>query len=166
MTRKHRQLAVVGLTAIWLTGCSYQTDRPFPSNVKTVHVEPFKSRVFRRRIEMRLTEAVKKRITMDTDYRLADQSKADTVLFGEILNVKQGTIGHDFVLNQPRETQLTLVVSFQWKDLRTGEILVDRPRWLQTFDYSRPVGEREVDALNGVCDRMAEQIVEEVMSEW
>jgi hypothetical protein len=70
------------------------------------------------------------------------------------------------MLNRPRETQLTLVVSFEWKDLRTGKILVERKRWLQTFDYSRPVGENEAIALTGVVDRMAKRIVDQMEAEW
>ena len=160
---------LMGLAAATLVagGCGYSTHRPFRSDVTTVYVAPFGSKEFRRRIEMNLTEAIKKRIQMDTPYRLADQKTADTLLRGEVLEVKQATLGRDFrFTDMPRETQLTLIVSFQWKDLRSGDILVERQRWLQTCDYSPLVGETDFDGLNGAVDRMAETIVEQMMTDW
>ncbi len=167
MKPKKIYLSVLMAAAIVCGGCSsYSSQRPFRKDVKSICVKTFDSRVFRRRIEMKLTEALRKRIKLDTPYRLADENVADTVLKGEILEIRQGTLGRDFRTNLPRETQLTLVVSFEWKDVRTGELLVSRQRWLQTYDYSRPVGEREFDAINGAVDRMAETIVEQMMADW
>jgi len=147
-------------------GCGYTTERPFRRDVTTVHVEPFASKAFRRRIEMNLTEAIKKRIQMDTPYRLADKGIADTELTGEVLEVRQATLGRDFRSNLPRETHLLLAVRFQWKDLRTGKVLVKRDRWIQSFDYARPVKETEFIALQGAIDRMAETIVEQMEADW
>jgi len=115
MNNKLIHLALLGMISIVMIGvCSYSTDRPFRSNVATVAVKPFGSKEFRRRIEMDLTEAVKKRIQLDTPYKIADEAVADTVLTGEVLEVRQGTMGRDFTWNRPRETQLTLIVKFQW----------------------------------------------------
>jgi hypothetical protein len=162
--KKHVWLT--GLLLMVFTGCSYSTDRPFRTDVRTISVKPFGSKEFRRRIEMDLTEAVKKRIMMDTPYKLADEVKADTLLTGEVLEVRQNTLGRDYECNRPREMQLTLIVKFQWKDLRTGKILVQRDRWLQTYDWSRPVGETEWMGIQGAVDRMSETIVEQMETDW
>jgi len=159
-------IAVVGLALAVSAGCSYSTDRPFRSNVCSIAVKPFGSKEFRRRIEMDLTEAIKKRIQMDTPYKLKDEKVADTLLTGEVMEVREGTMGRDFKLNLPRETMMTLIVKFQWKDLRTGKILVSKDRWLQSYDFSRPVGESEWTGLQGAVDRMAETIVEQLEAEW
>jgi len=39
-------------------------------------------------------------------------------------------------------------------------------RWLQSYDYARPVCETEWDAIQGAVDRMAETIVEQMESDW
>ena len=156
----------IGLALSIITGCGYSTQRPFRKDVKTIYVKPFGSKAFRRRIEFNLTEAIKKRINSDTPYKLTSQNRADTILTGEILEVKQSTMGRDFELNIPRETQLTLAVRFQWKDLRTGKILVNRDKWIQSVDYVRPVGETEFTALQGAVNRIAETIVEQLESQW
>ena len=151
---------------IFFVGCSYCSDRPFRGNVSSIAVKPFGSHEFRRRIEMDLTEAIKKRIMLDTPYKLRDEKVADTVLTGEVLEVREGTLGRDFIRNLPRETMLTLIVKFEWKDLRSGKILVSKDRWLQSYDFSRPVGESEITGIQGAVDRMAETIVEQLEEDW
>ncbi len=149
-----------------LSGCGYSGQRPFRRDIMTVNVEPFGSRAFRRRIEIQLTEAIKKRIQMDTPYRLADKDKADSVLTGEVLQVRQGTLGRDFRTNLPRETHLALTVRFEWKDMRSGKVLVKRDRWVQSFEYVRPVKETEFIGLESAINRMAESIVEQMEQDW
>jgi hypothetical protein len=157
---------LLGLVTIIGSGCSYSTDRPFRSNVRSICVKPFGSKEFRRRIEIDLTEALKKRIQQDTPYKLKDEKVADTLLTGEILEVREGTLGRDFQCNRPRETSLTLAIKFQWKDLRTGQILVQRDRWLQTVTFSQPVGENEWTGLQRAVDRISETLVEQLEEEW
>jgi hypothetical protein len=126
----------------------------------------FRSKEFRRNLEFQLTEAIQKRILMDTDYKLTDKSRADTMLSGQVLEVRQATLGTDLGSGLPRETQATFIVSFRWKDLRTGKTLVDRPRFAQTVDYIRPVGEDFFDASQEALDDLAERIVEQMQSDW
>src|SRR5437867_626381 len=109
-------------------GCGYSTDRAAVirttnsrnERIRTVAVDVFDSREFRRGLETQLTEALTKRVEAETPFRLADKKQADTLLTGQIKEVRQATIGRDFRQVRPRENTATLVVSFQWKDLRTG----------------------------------------------
>ncbi len=150
-----------------LTGCGYSAKRPFSADIDTVYVEMLQSREFRRELEFHLTEAVVKRIEMDTPYRIADREVADTVLSGEILEVKQNVQGNLFVTDDPRSIGSSVIMRFRWQDQRTGEILVDRPRFLHMDSYIPPVGET---FTSGVAirslDRMAERIVETMEIEW
>lgn len=154
-------------------GCGYSTDRDAhfrttnsnKNPIRTVALDIFGSREFRRDLELQLTEALAKRIEAETPFKLAKKQFADTMLSGEVLEVRQGTLGRDFKEVKPRETAATLIVSFQWKDLRTGEVLVNHPRFVQTVDYIRPVGEDFYHAMQRACDRMAERIVEQMESD-
>ena len=154
----------VGLTA--LTGCCYRTGELYRPEIETVHVEMFASREFRRDLEFMLTEAVKKRINLETPYRLADKEKADTIIKGEVLEVRQAAFANDFRSRQPREKQLTLAVRVQWKDLRSGRVLVDQPVELQAVDYLTPTGETEKFAQQRAIDRLAAKIVAKMHDEW
>ncbi|MCK6485355.1 MAG: hypothetical protein HUU22_02860 [Phycisphaerae bacterium] len=174
-SRSCRRGAGVAATAcaLWLSGgCGYSTDRPFPTTaddgqpIRTIAVEIFESREFRRGLELQLAEALMKRIEAETPYRLASRENADTLLTGEIKEIRQSTIGRDFRRNRPRETAMTLIIAFHWKNLRTGRTLVERPNFIQTVDYVRPLGEDFYDASQEAMDKIAERIVEQMESEW
>lgn len=153
-------------------GCGYSTERPFArcdpdgKPIRTVSVQVFQSREFRRGLELQLTEALAKRLEAETPYRLADRARADTILTGEVKEVRQGTIGRDFRQNRPRETAATFIVAVQWKDLRTGRILMERPNLVQTVDYIRPLDETFYEASQEALDKLAMRIVEEMEGPW
>lgn len=149
-----------------LSGCGYSTQRPFPQNVQTVYVEMFQNRDFRKDWEFPLSEAVIKRIEMDTDYRIASSSRADTIVSGEIVEIRQNTLGDDFRTDLPREIAVTFVVSFRWKDQRNGKILVERRRVSYTTTYIPPVGESFFDGATRGLEGVAEQLVEAMESTW
>jgi len=159
-------LSLLAGVTMTVSGCGYSTNRPFPDDVQTVHVKMFQSKEFRRDLEFGLTEALVKRINMDTPYRIAPKRTADTVLSGEILEVRNRTVGDDFESQLPRETASTFVVAFRWKDLRTGRTLVERQRFMHTTNYYPPVGETFATGTVRALDGLAEQIVETMESDW
>jgi hypothetical protein len=126
----------------------------------------FQSREFRRGLEFTLTEALQKRILQDTPYKIADKSTADTLITGEVLEVRQNTLGRNYWTGQPRELQATFVIRFQWKDLRNGQVLVDQPRFMQSIEYVPPIGQTFDNASDAALDTLAERIVEQMMSSW
>lgn len=154
-------LAVVGTS-----GCGYRAGGPYRTDVQTVYVEMFGSREFRRDLEFMLLEAVKKRISMDTPYRLVDRSQADTVLVAEIREERQTSFAPDFQTRQPRDMTLTLAVQVQWKDVRSGRVLVEHPAILQAVDYLPTAGETERLAQERAIDRLAGRIVATMYEEW
>jgi len=163
-----KPIGVLGVLAalVVLPGCGYRAGELYRPNIETVHVEMFASKEFRRELEFKLTEAVKKRIGADTPYRLAPKEKADTILSGEVLEERQAAFAPDFRSRLPREKQLTLAVRVQWKDLRSGRMLVDQPVELQAADYVPPSGEREAWAQERAIDLLARKIVAKMYAEW
>jgi hypothetical protein len=61
---------------------------------------------------------------------------------------------------------MNLVVRVQWKDVRTGRVLVERPLLLQAVDYLPPAGETEKLAQQKGIDRLAARIVAQMYNEW
>lgn len=149
-----------------LPGCGYRTGGLYRPNVETVHVEIFASKEFRRDLEFKLTEALKKRIGLDTPYRVADKGKADTILSGEVLEERQAAFAPDYESRLPREKQLTLAVRVQWKDLRSGRVILDQPVELQAADYVPPEGETEAWAQERAIDLLARRIVAKMYADW
>jgi hypothetical protein len=163
-----RSLVVVfgGLCLVLSVGCGYSTSRPFSTDIQTMHVEMFQSKEFRRELEFRLTEALIKRIEMDTPYRIAPPDTADALLSGEILAVENRTFGSDFETDLPLEIGSMVIVRFRLKDMRTGEILVDRPRFVYQASYIPPAGETFTQGMTRAMDGLAEAIVESMETEW
>ena len=157
---------LVTIPLIGMTGCGYTTTRPFRTDIQTIHVEMFHSKEFRRELEFRLTEAIVKRIEMDTPYRIAPRRTADAILTGEILAVENRTFGDDFDLDLPREIGSTVAIRFRVQNMLSGEILVDRPRFVYQTSYIPPVGETFNQGMTRALDGMAEQIVEAMESSW
>ncbi len=165
-TNRTAAALLLSLAAGNLVGCGYSTKRPFSTDIQTVHVEMFQTREFRRELEFRLTESLIKRIEMDTPYRVAPRGKADALLTGEVLKVENRTFGNDFNTDLPREIGSTVVVRFRLQDLRSGDILVDRPRFVYQTSYIPPVGETFAQGMTRAMDGLAEQMVEAMESPW
>jgi len=158
---------VVGVTlASMATGCGYSGDSLYRKNIRSVYVEMFQSKEFRRGIEFQMTEALRKQIDRQTPYKNAAREKADTILSGEILEWREATIGHDFTLALPRETAATLVIRYRWQDMRTGKLLVDQPRLITTVQYVRPTGETVYNAREDAVNRLARKVVAGMETPW
>ncbi len=164
--RISRMAPLLILTLSALPGCAYSTNRPFRTDIATIHVEMFESKEFRRELEFRLTEAIIKRIEMDTPYRIASRQTADAVLTGEILNVENRTFGDDPKTDRPREIGSTVIVRYRLKDARNGDILVERPRFIYQTSHIPPVGETFTQAMTRALDGLAERMVETMEVDW
>jgi hypothetical protein len=161
-----RMLLFLAVPVAGVTGCGYSAARPFRPDIRTVYVEMLHSKEFRRELEFRLTEAIIKRIEMDTPYRIAPRRTADAVLEGEILEVQNRTFGDDFDTDLPREIGSTMVMRYRFQDMRTGEILVERPRFVYQTSYIPPVDETFTQGMTRALDGVAEQLVETMESGW
>lgn len=160
------RLALAGALTVLATGCGYSTKSLYPDHIRSVQVEMFQSKEFRRGIEFQLTEALRKQIDRSTPYKNAPQRKADTVLSGEVLEWRESTLGRDAITARPRETAATLTVRYRWQDQRTGKILLDQPRFVQTVTYVRPTGETAYDGREEAVNKIARRIVESLERAW
>ena len=103
---------------------------------------------------------------MDTPYRIAPRKSADALLTGELIRVKNRTFGNDFDTDLPREIGSTMVVRYRLKDMRNGEILVERPRFVYQSSYIPPLGETFTQGMTRAMDGLAELIVESMETGW
>jgi len=162
----YRRVVAVACWVLAAGGCGYSTERPFPQHVRSVYVDLFASKEFRRGLEMRLTEALRKQIELNTDYVNTGRQRADTIVSGEVLEYRQAAFVGDFRTDLPREIGGALVVSFRWKDQRTGKLLAENPRLVQQVEYVPFVGETDFTAIDLAVDGMARQIVRQMETTW
>ncbi|HOW70631.1 MAG TPA: LPS assembly lipoprotein LptE [Phycisphaerae bacterium] len=158
-------LPMAGL-ALMMAGCGYSSDSLYRKNIRTVYVEMFQTKEFRRGIEFQLTEAVRKEIDRRTPYKNAPKEKADSVMSGEVLEWQETAIGHDHIAALPRDTAGTLVIRFRWQDMRTGKIIVEHPRLITTIQYVRPAGETIEQGRFDAVTKMARAVVDRMATDW
>jgi len=165
--RIHLALAVPGIALLVAAGCGYSMRPLHRTDVRTVAVSIFASKEFRRELEFELTRQLVKFIELRTPYKVVhDPSRADTQLRGEIVNLNAPTIVEDPDTDVPLDIEVTLTCWFEWKDLRTGEILARRDHISGSATYATAVGETLDSATVEASSRLAERIVEAMETEW
>jgi hypothetical protein len=151
-------------------GEGYSFTRGYPEDVRTVAVPIWNvsKNVYRRELEFRLSEALVKRIELDTPYKVVGKAEADTLLTGTIDVVSQRVLSTNPDTNLPRELELTLTVSFTWQDLRTGEIRAKRSnvRVAGVYIPHAPLGEDFFTGSEDVVNKLARRVVEQMESDW
>ncbi len=164
MARLSLPLLLLTLLLTNLAGCGYSGKSLYPTSIRTVAVPIFANRTFRRQWEFRLTEAIDKNIEARTPFRLAPEGKADSVLTGTIHDITESVLTNRFQNNLPQETQITVVVDFTWRDVRTGRILVQRKNFARDSTLIPQIGERLPDAEQQSVERLARAIVEQMQT--
>jgi hypothetical protein len=150
-----------------LNSCNYSSKLPYSTSVRTIAVPIFGNKTFRRELEFRLTEAIDKNIEFRTPYKIASSQKdADTVLTGDIIDIQENVLTRRFGTGLPRESEVTILVNFQWKDLRSGRVIVDRRAFNRSATEIPQIGERIDDAQQLAIERLAAAIVDQLQSDW
>ena len=149
-----------------ISGCGYSTRSLYNQSIHTVAVPIWKNKTFRREWEFRLVEAIDKNIEARTPYKVATNGRADSELTGEITSIDQTVLTRRYGINLPRETQLTVVVNFTWKDLRSGRILLERKQFNRSATDIPVIGERVDDAEQVAIERLAAAIVDQMQKDF
>jgi hypothetical protein len=89
-----------------------------------VRVPIFKNETLVRGLEFELTEEVIKQIELKTPWKVVQSESADAVLTGKVIALSKRTVLHN-ELNEARESELTLAVEIDFKDLRAAGAQVD-----------------------------------------
>lgn len=172
LTQRARRSAMALPALLLVAGCAhYQQSGTgasslYRQDVHTVAVPIFTNVDYARGDEFTLTKAIITQIEQRTPYKVVDRDKADTILEGQITQVRRQTISSDRQSSLPQEQLYGIKVDFVWKDLRTGQILVERHGFEQTNPAYPTLGEgRQTAALN-TAESLALAIVQELEADW
>ena len=111
----------------FIGGCgSYSNSWPYREDVRSVYVEMFDTKSFRRGHEYVFTDALCKRIEAQTPYKIvADRNIADTILSGTLSSIGQGVLAMERESGKPLENEAIVSVTVNWKDLTNGDIIIE-----------------------------------------
>jgi hypothetical protein len=166
MSTRQLVLLILGCAAA-LAGCQgYSNSWLHRQDVSTVYVEMFDNSSFRRGFEYTLTDAVCKRIEAQTPYKIvSDRNVADTVLSGTV-TVGVGVLASDRWTGRPLEQETTAVVTVTWKNLKTGQVMVDNQVIYGSASYSAAMGQTEEYAIDVAVNKAAQKTVELMEKTW
>lgn len=157
-----------GTLALAAGGCGsgYQNSWPYPRDVETVYVEMFDTTSFRRGFEYDLTDAICKQIESRTPYKIvSDRSRADTVLSGN-MGIGVSALASDPYTGRTLENESVVKVSVTWKNLKTGQLLVDNEVVYASSSYSRQLGQDVDYSVRRSVNEAAQKVVEQMQTPW
>ena len=158
---------VTGL-ALLPGGCGqgYQNNWLYPQDMKTVYVEMFDVLGFRRGYEYELTDAICKQIESRTPFKIvSDRGRADSVLSGN-LGISTGVLAGDPYTGRALENESFVTVSVTWKNLKTGELLLENEDVYASSTYSSQMGQTVDYSINRSVNEAAQKVVELMQTPW
>jgi len=162
---------LIAAACLGLCGCAgisgYSNESLFPQDVDSICLEMFDNQTFRRGTEYELSDALSKRIEVETPYKIvSSRNRADTVISGQIVSIAE------FVLSTERETgrvlekEVELKALVNWKNLMTGELLIDNQSVSASASYSEYQQQDITYASSLAANNLARKIVELMERKW
>jgi len=159
------------LCAVGIYGCSglagYTNESLFPEDIESVRLEMFDNQTFRRGVEYELSDAISKRIEADTPYKIVTNTDlADTVLSGQIVSIGELALSTDRDIGTVLESEVLLRAVVNWKNLRTGDLLIDHKTVSASASYSIYQMQDFKYASTLAANNLARKIVELMEEDW
>jgi hypothetical protein len=151
-----------------LSGCDGYTNASlYPEGIGTVYVEMFDNQSFRRGVEYELTDALAKRIEAQTPYKIVtSRDNADTIISGQITRANETVLTTERQIGRALEKSVELRAVVTWKNLRTGEILIDNKAVAASAGFSEWQNQSFAYGSTLAANLLAERIVELMESGW
>jgi len=151
-----------------IPGCGgYSNSWPYREDVKTVYVEMFDTTSFRRGHEFVFTDALCKRIEAQTPYKIVtDRNTADTILSGSLGTIKKGILTMERESGKPLENEAIVSITVNWKDLSTGDIIINNEVIYASTSYSTFLNQDYDYAADVSANKAAQRVVELMQNEF
>jgi hypothetical protein len=154
-----------------LAGCGpstgYTNSSLFPSDVNNVYLEMFDNRSFRRGVEFTLSDALAKRIEVDTPYKIvSSRDRADSVMTGQIVAARESILTIERDLDRALEKEVVLTAVVNWKDLRNGRLMINSRTVTASASYSDFQSQDFAYASSVAANKLAQYIVQLMENPW
>ena len=152
-------------------GCAdivgYSNESLLPGEVDTVYLQMFDNRSFRRGVEYQLSDALAKRIEAETPYKIVTgRGRADSVISGQIAQVSESILTMEREMGRALEKEVRLKAVVNWKNLKTGELLIDNQSVTAEATYSEYQMQDFGYASTLAANNLARKIVELMERRW
>ena len=150
----------------------YSLSSTYSSSVQSINVPVFGNASFARGIEAELTSAIVSEVRKSTPWRVEQSSAAQSTLKGTITSSALRKLSTSRDSGFVEQLAVEITVDFEWRDNRTGKVLVGRKAFsaAEAFVPSRgvngPVNERLELGQHATIAELARAIVGELRSSW
>jgi hypothetical protein len=164
--------SVIGLlSSALLGGCGastgYSNASLFPNDVNSVYLQMFDNRSFRRGIEFTLSDALAKRVEVDTPYKIvSSRDRADSVMSGQIVAAGESILTIERDIGRALEKEVVLTAVVNWKNLKDGQLMINSKTVTATASYSEFQGQDFTYASFVAANKLARSIVELMKNQW
>ncbi len=162
--------SLIAVLCLGICGClgdGYSNKPLFPEDVESVYVEMFDNQSFRRGVEYELSDALAKRIEAQSPYKVvSSRDRADTVISGQIVSISESVLSSERQIGRALEKGVELRAVVNWKNLKTGQLLIDSQTVIAKASYSEWQNQSFQYASTLAANNMAKKIVELMETEW
>lgn len=163
--------------AVILSGCGYSTSSLLPSNLKTIHIVPFKNKItyttdgtrnlYIPLLEVKAHNAVVDRFLFNGRLRVKDKETADLVLKGDLTNYEREALRYTDN-NDVQEYRIRITVSLELWDNNLKKTLWSEPSFAgeATYFLTGAEAKSEDAALQDALVDLARRIVERILEDW
>lgn len=167
-------LLLLGFFLSLSSACGYTRKTVLPNGIQTLHVETFQNKISLSRLyayepglEMKITDAVIRRLHVDGNLKVVPRGEADAILEGDLIGFDQE--GLRFTnLERIEEYRLYVVVALRLKDRKSGQIIWQEPDFSGDSSYfvqgSRAISRTE--AADKAIERLSRNIVDRITEDW
>jgi len=167
-------ILAAGLLGLVIGGCAadsrdgYAFDSTYPVGIQTVRLPIFENQTFAHGVEAQLTEAIAKELLRSTPYAVTNGTQADTVLTGVITEVEMRPLSRDSDTGYVQEIAVKITVDFDWRDTRSGKLLVSRRAFSGVDTFVPTVRSRETveSGQTATAARLAGDLVRTLRTGW
>ncbi len=154
-----------------LGGCGastgYSNASLFPDDIRTVYLQMFDNRSFRRGIEFSLSDALAKRVEVDTPYKIvSSRDRADSVMSGQIVAAGESILTIERDIGRALEKEVVVTAVVNWKNLKDGRLMINSRTVTATASYSDFQGQDFTYASSVAANKLAWSIVELMKNQW
>jgi hypothetical protein len=169
--KKRYCICTIAILLLSSAGCStfsgYSNDSIYPDNVRTVRLKMFDNQTFWRGVENVLSDSLSKRIEADTPYKIVtSQDYADTEISGQITSINEYALSIERQTGHVLEKEVEIRAVVNWKNLKTGELLIDNQTISSYGTYSEFQQQDFKYGSNLAANNLAQNIVEVMEKKW
>ncbi len=154
-----------------LAGCAglagYSNETLYPDDIRSVRLAMFDNRSFRRGVEYVLSDALAKRIEVETPYKIvSSRDRSDSVISGQLVSVSESILTIEREVARPLEKEVALTAAVNWKNLNTGRMMINNETVTASASYSEFLNQDFTYASTLAANKLAQKIVELMENKW